>query len=87
MKKDKAFWFLDVQMETYRRSESANPFEESDDEELEIRLCDALLSVYDIQMVTDTSKDGRIAVMLTDSSIVSVVGTIQEFKDKLRGIE
>lgn len=88
MKRDKPFWFIDVQMETYRRSPNANPFEEPDeDEEMEIRVCDALLSVYDIQMVTDVSKDYRIAVMLTDSSIVSVLGTVAEFKEKLRAIE
>jgi len=79
--------FIDVEMETYRRHPSANPFEEPDeDEEMEIRVCSALLSVDDIQMVTDASKTNRIIVMLTDSSVVSVVGTISEFKEKLRAL-
>ncbi len=88
MRRDKPFWFIAVQMETYRRPEKANPYEEDDedDTDIEIRICDGLLSVYDIQMVTDVNKDDRIAVMLTDSSIVSVVGSLEDFREKLNAI-
>lgn len=88
IKERPAYWFIEVQMETYRRPQPANPYEEPDeDEEPEIRVCDALLSIYDIQMVTDVYKDNRIAVMLTDSSIVSVIGSVEEFKEKLRAVK
>lgn len=74
-------------METYRRPVNANPFEEDeeiDESELEVRICDGLLAVEDIQMATDVSKDNRIAVMFKDSSIVTVIGTIEEFEKKLK---
>lgn len=81
--------FVRIQIETYRRPQPTNQWEdqEDNDDDVEVRVCDALLSVYDIQLVTDVNTEDRIAVMLTDGSLVSVVSTLEKFTELLKEYE